>query len=135
MKFNLYFLIVGILSILFCITHALNGYMTVLPVIDASNFEISTKTTIFYIWHIISIENLIFGIVFLIIAFYKDSSKVKFGAFIIALIIFARWGVIFASILIKDIKNINGMLIDSIAIFIFIGLIILGIMKKYKIHS
>jgi len=77
MKVNIYFLIVGILSILFSVTHALNGHATVLSLIDASNFETNIKTIIFYVWHIITVENLIFGIAFLIIAFYKDSSKVN----------------------------------------------------------
>lgn len=135
MKVNIYFLIVGILSILFSITHALNGHATVLPLIDAANFEITTKTTIFYVWHIITIENLIFGIIFLIMTFYKDSTKVKFVAWIIAIIIFARWVIIFGSTLLKDINGISNILIDSIAIIIFVGLIILGITKNDKIHS
>lgn len=133
MKVNVYFLIVGILSILFCFTHAWNGYATVLPLTDAANFSIATKTAIFYVWHIISVENLIFGISFLVMAFYKDSTKVKLAAWIIAIIILARWGIIFGSTLLKDISGIKNTLIDSIAIVIFVGLILLGLRKKDKI--
>jgi hypothetical protein len=132
MKFNIYFLIVGILSILFSITHALNGHATVLPLIDAANFEIVTKTTIFYVWHVITIENFIFGIAFLIMAFYKDSAKVNFSAWIIAIIILARWVIIFSSTLLKDTAGISNVLIDSVAIIIFVGLIILGIRRNDK---
>lgn len=134
-KINVFYLIVGILSVLFCITHALNGYTAVLPIINDANFETSIKTTIFYVWHIISVENLIFGITFLIMAFHKDPSKVNFTAWIIAIIIFARWGVIFLSTIIKDFGNITGTLIDSIAIFVYIGLILLGIFKKEKLSN
>ncbi|MGE5682875.1 MAG: hypothetical protein ACM34K_18565 [Bacillota bacterium] len=133
MKFNIYFLIVGILSILFSITHALNGHAAVLPMIEASGFEMATKTTIFYVWHIITIENLIFGIAFLIMAFYKDPAKVKFAAWIIAIVILARWVIIFGSTLLKDINGINNILIDSAAIIIFIGLITLGIIRNNKV--
>jgi hypothetical protein len=134
MKVNIYFVIVGILSILFSFTHALNGYTTVLSVIDAANFETNIKTMIFYVWHIITVENLIFGIAFLIMAFYKDSAKVKFAAWMIAIIMVARWGIIFGSTLLKDISGIKNILLDSIAIIIFVSLIILGIRKKDKIH-
>lgn len=135
MKVNIYFLIVGILSILFSFTHALNGHTTVLSLINATNFEITMKTTIFYVWHIITVENLIFGIAFLVMAFYKDSAKVKFTAWMVAIIILARWGIIFGSTLLKDFGGIKNILIDSVAIIIFVGLIILGIRKKDKIHS
>lgn len=135
MKVNIYFLIVGILSILFSFTHALNGHTTVLSLIDAANFETNIKTMIFYVWHIITVENLIFGIAFLIMALYKDSAKVKFAAWMVAIVIFARWGIIFGSTLLKDISGVKNILIDSIAIIIFVGLIILGIRKKDKIHS
>jgi hypothetical protein len=135
MKVNVYFLIVGILSILFCFTHAWNGYASVLPLTDAVNFTAATKTTIFYVWHIISVENLIFGIAFLLMAFYKDSTKVKLAAWIIAIIILARWGIIFGSTLLKDISNIKNTLIDSIAIVIYLSLIILGLRKKDKIQN
>lgn len=131
MKINVYYLIVGILSILFSFTHAWNGHNTVLPLIDAANFEITTKTTIFYIWHIITVENLIFGIVFFIMAFYKDSTKVKFVAWTIAVIILSRWIVIMGITLLKDINNIQTTLIDSVAIIIFVGLIILGNKKGF----
>ncbi|MCU7499538.1 MAG: hypothetical protein HF300_07200 [Ignavibacteria bacterium] len=132
MKFNIYFLIVGILSILFSITHALNGHAAVLPLTEAAAFGIATKTTIFYVWHIITIENLIFGITFLIMAFYKDSAKVKFAAWMIAIIILARWVIIFGTTLLKDINGISNILTDSAAIIIFVGLIILGIRRNDK---
>lgn len=135
MKVNIYYLIVGILSILFCFTHAWKGQASILPLIDAANFEMTIKTTIFYVWHIISIENLIFGIAFLIMAFYTDPAKVKFAAWTIAIIIIARWLVIFGGTLLKDINDVPNTLIDSIAIFIFVGLIILGTRKKDNIHS
>jgi hypothetical protein len=135
MKVNIYFLIVGILSILFSFTHALNGHTTVLSLIDAANFETNIKTTIFYVWHIITVENLIFGIAFLIMALYKDPAKVKFAAWMVAIIIFARWGIIFGSTLLKDISGVKNILLDSVAIIIFVGLIILGIRKIDKIHS
>lgn len=135
MKFNIYFLIVGILSILFSITHAMNGYASLFPLIDAANFETTTEATIFYVWHIITIENLIFGIAFLIMAFYKDTTKIKFTAWIIAIIIIARWVIILISTLLKDFNGIGNVLIDSAAIIIFVGLILLGIRRNEKIYT
>ena len=132
---NIYYLIVGILSILFSFTHALNGHQTTLKVMGLSNLDIASKSTIFYVWHVITIENLIFGIAFIAMAFYKDQPKIKFTAWLIAIIIIARWAVIFFSTLLNNASGITGTLIDSIAIIVFVALIILGTIKKDKVHS
>ncbi len=130
MRVNIYYLVVGTLSLLFCVTHALNGHTNVLPLIAAANLELSTKTSVLYIWHIISVENLVFGVAFLIMAFIKDAAKVTFAAFMIAAIIAARWLVIFASTLLMDMQGISSTLIDSVAIVIYIALIVLGALQK-----
>lgn len=134
---NYYYLIVGILSILFSFTHAWNGQTTVLPIVNASNIDLATQTTIFYIWHILTAENFIFGVSFLVMAFYKDLSKVKFTAWFIAVIIIVRWVVIFGSTLSKNINGLTDTLSDSIAIIIFVGLIVLGtrVKDKFKVEN
>ncbi len=129
MKVNGYFLIVGILTIISGFTHALNGHATLLPLIDASDFEITAKTTVFYIWHIITVENLIFGIAFVLMAFNKFQSKTNFAAWLILAILIARWAVIFGTTLVKDIHTVQNTVVDSFAIILLIGLILLGIRK------
>ena len=61
---------------------------------------------------------------------YKDLSKVRFTAWMIAFIIIARWVVIFGSTLFKNKNGVADTLTDSIAIIVFVGLIILGTRKK-----
>ena len=90
MQINVYYVIVGILLILFCFTHGWNGYKSILPLIDATSLKTTIKTTIFYVWHIISIENFIFGVAFFIMAFYKNPAEIRFTAWIIVSIILAR---------------------------------------------
>jgi hypothetical protein len=130
---NYYYLIAGILSILFSFTHAWNGQTTVLPVVNASNIDLATKTTTFYVWHIITAENFVFGASLLLMAFYKDLSKVKFTAWFIAVMIIARWGVVFGSTLFKNINGLTDTLADLIATIIYVGLIILGTRVKDEI--
>ena len=131
---NYYYLIAGILSILFSFTHAWNGQATILPIVNASNIDLATKTTLFYVWHIITAENFGFGVSFLIMAFYKDLSKVKFTAWLIAVMIIARWVVVFGSTLFKNTNGLADTLSDLIAILIYVGLIILGTrVQEYKI--
>ena len=131
---NIYYLIAGILSILFAFTHALNSNNTLLRLIDSSNIDLAARTTIFYVWHIITAENLVFGIIFIVMAFYKNQTKVKFTAFLIAILIFARWIVIFGSTLLKNVNAVADTLVDSIAIIVFTALIILGTRKKENIQ-
>jgi hypothetical protein len=130
---NYYYLIAGILSILFSFTHAWNGQTSVLPIINTSNTDLATKTTVFYVWHIMTAENFGFGVSFLVMSFYKDLSKVKFTAWLIAVMIIARWGVVFGSTLFKNINGLTDTLSDLIAIIIYVGLIILGTRVKDKI--
>lgn len=130
---NYYYLIVGVLAILFAFSHAWNGQTAVLPLLNEDTIEINTRTVFFYVWHIITIENLIFGIAFLFMAFYKDLSKVRLVAWLICIIIIARWVVIFISTMLKDSDSLRGIIIDSVAIIIFTGLIVLGTRVKDKI--
>ena len=130
---NYYFLIVGILTILFSITHAFNGQSTVLPVIDTSSVDLATKTSVFYVWHIISVENMVFGIAFILMACISDFSKVRFTAWLLAVIMVARWGVIVGSVVYKNPARIIDNLVDLIVIILYVILIVLGTRKKEKL--
>jgi hypothetical protein len=127
---NYYYLVVGILSIVFALSHAWNGQSNFLPAIDSSGISMAAKTTTFYVWHILTAENLIFGIALLVMSVSGDLSKVKFTAWTIVVIMIARWTVIFGSTLIKNRSSVSETLTDSIAIIVFVTLIILGTRKK-----
>jgi len=130
---NYYYLILGILTILFSVTHAMNGQATVLPVIDSSSVDLATKTTVFYVWHIITVENLIFGIAFILMSLVRDYSKVRFTAWLLAVIMVARWGVIFGSVVYKNPASLTDNLVDLIVIILYVILIVLGTRKKEKL--
>ena len=130
---NYYYLILGILTILFSVTHAMNGQATVLPVIDSSSVDLATKTTVFYVWHIITVENLIFGIAFILMSLVRDYSKVRFTAWLLAVIMVARWGVIFGSVVYKNPASLTDNLVDLIVIILYVILIVLGTRKKERL--
>ena len=132
---NYYYLILGILTILFSVTHAINGHVAVLPVIDASSVGQTTKTTVFYVWHIISVENLVFGIAFILMSLVRDYSKVRFTAWLLAVIMVARWGVIFGSVVSRNPASITDNLMDLMVIILYVILIILGTRKKEKLPA
>ncbi len=127
---NYYYLIVGILCILFAFSHAWNGQSSFFPITNASNIDLASKTTIFYVWHIITVENFIMGVAFIVMSGYKDLSKVKFTAWMIAVIMVARWAVILGSTFFKNTNGLTDTLTESIVILVLIGLIILGARKK-----
>ena len=79
-----------------------------------------------------TVEDLVFGISFIVMAFYEDLSKVKFTAWLIAAMIIARWGVVFGSTLFQNINGLTDTLSDLIAIIIYVGLIIVGTRVKDK---
>ena len=129
---NYYYLVVGILAILFSISHAWNGQTVVLPTLNVEKISINTRTTFFYVWHIITAENMLFGIAFIVMAFHKDLSKVRFTAWMIALLMIARLVVIVVGTWLYDASGLENVLIDSIAIVIYVSIIILGIRVKDK---
>ena len=127
---NYYYFIVGILFILSSFSLVWRGQSSFLPITNASDFDLASKTTILYVWHIITVENLIFGVAFIVMSVYKDLSKVKFTAWMIAFIMIARWAVILGGTLFKNENGVTDTLTESIVILVIVGLIILGTRKK-----
>ena len=131
---NYIYLVVGLLSVLSAVTHTLNGLGTALPVLD-SVIDDSTKTVFTYVWHVIGIENLVFGIALIIMAFQKNLEKVKFTAWLIIVILILRWIIIVFFTVLNDISNVNNLLIDTVAILICVVLLVLGTRVKTKIAN
>jgi uncharacterized membrane protein len=129
---NYYYLIAGILAILFAITHAWNGQTVVLPSLNVDTITPDTKTVFFYVWHIITAENMAFGVAFLFMSVHKDLSKVRFTGWLIALLMVVRLIVIFGGTLFYNASELKNTLIDSIAIVIYVSLIVLGTRIKDK---
>lgn len=129
---NFYYLIAGLLAILFAFTHAWNGQSTVLPVLHESMIAMDTQTIFMYVWHIITAENLIFGFVFIFMSFQSERSKIHFAAWTIVSLLIVRLLVILGITALQDISALTDTLIDSIAIVIYVTFIIMGIRRKPK---
>lgn len=129
---NYYYLVAGILGILFSISHAWNGQTIVLPMLNVETITVNTKTMFFYVWHIISAENMLFGFAFIFMSFQRDLSKVKFAAWMIAILMIVRWIVIFSSTILYNAEGLKNIWVDSVAIFMYVLLIILGARVKNK---
>ncbi|SHG37257.1 hypothetical protein [Ornithinibacillus halophilus] len=127
---NYYYLIVGVLGILFAVTHAWNGHSVVLPTLDIKSMPMETQTVFTYVWHIITVENLVFGIAFIYMSFQLDQPKFRIAAWIIISILIVRLIVILGVTAILDVSALTDTIVDSIAIVIYIALIILGTIKK-----
>ena len=127
---NYYFLIVGLLSVLFSVSHGWFGETTLLPLIESSNLDLSTRTAVFYTWHMSTAENFIFGIVFFIMAFYKDATKLKFTVWVIVSIVVIRYAVFFVSTWIKNKSGINEAIPELVILIIYVVLILMGISRR-----
>jgi len=129
---NFYYLIVGVLTIISAVTHAWNGQYVVLETIDIMAMSMDTRTVFTYVWHIITAENLVFGIAFIFMSFQSGQSKVHFAAWMFVAILVFRLMVILGVTAILDVSALTDTLIDSIAIIIYVALIILGTTMKKK---
>lgn len=129
---NYFYLIVGILCVLFAVTQTLNGLQTMLPILHGSNIDNSTMTVFTYQWHIISAENVVFGIALIIMAFQKNIAKVKVAAWVIAAILFVRGVVTTLVTVLLGISNVMNLLTSTIAISVLVVLLLLGARIKDK---
>lgn len=131
---NIYYLFAGILAILFAVTHALNGQSTVLPELDIAAITLDTRIVFTYVWHIITAENLVFGLAFLAMALQKERSKARYAAWLIVSLLLIRLAVILGITAALDASALGTTLIDSIAIAVYAGLIVLGArVKKQRV--
>ena len=131
---NVFFLIVGILCILFAFTHTWGGLKTSLSILNNSEIDSSTKIVFTYVWHIIGIENFIFGIALIIMSFKKNKENIKFTAWVIIAILTFRLIIISLFTLMNGESGIGELLIDSIAIIIVIALLIFGTRMKKQFN-
>lgn len=118
---------------LFAVTHTVNGVTTTLEALENSVLDDSAKTAFTYVWHIIGIENLVFGIALIIMAFQKSLSKVRFAAWIIIIILALRWIVISTFTMMNTDTGIMQILPDTVAIFVVIILLVLGTRVRDKV--
>lgn len=130
---NFFYLIVGLLCILFAVTHTMNGIATTLPTLNNMEIESNSKVAFVYVWHIIGIENLVFGIALIIMAFRKNLLQVKFTAWLIIAVLAMRWIIITYFTVLNNNGNLQQLIPDTIAIFVVISLLLLGTKVKDKI--
>jgi hypothetical protein len=127
---NYYYLLAGLLSIIFFIAHVWNGQTTILPALHIDALNADKKTLFIYILHIITAENMLFGVAFLFMSVHKDLSKVRFTAWTIAILMIARWIVILGSTIFYNAGGFENTWKESIAFMVFISIIVLGIRVK-----
>jgi len=132
---NPFYFIVGLLCILFAGTQTWNGLQTVLPMLYVSNLDHSTITNFTYQWHIISMEQLVFGIALLIMAFQKNAARVKIAVWVIIALLLGRGLIITVVTLSFGISNVVNLLTSTIGIFVLVVLLVLGTRVKDKSHT
>lgn len=129
---NYYYLIVGILCLLFAYTHASNGESSLLLDLREYALAMDTMTVIHYVWHIITIENLVFGVGLIMMSFYLRQEKVQWVAWLIAALMVARGVVIFLFTMIDNREALSRIIVDGIAIVLVVILLILGSRVRHQ---
>lgn len=134
---NYFYLIVGFICLLSAFTHAIGGLSSVFPNLTTSIIEPNTKVIFTYIWHIIAGENIVFGIVLLILALNKNVVNDKLTVWLIMAVLIVRWVIIIITyfILSNNISDITILIPESIVMWGLIILLWFGLKKKSKIIS
>jgi len=124
---NYFYLVVGILCVLFAGTQTWDGLQTISPVLHDSNIDSSTLTVFTYQWFIIIAEQLVFGIALIAMAFQKNMEKVRIVGWVIMAALFIRGLVIVVVTVSLGIGSITNLLTSTIVIFILVILLLLGV--------
>ncbi len=130
---NCFYLAVGVLYLLFAVTHTINGVSTTLEALDNAAIADNVKVAFTYVWHIIGVENLVFGIALIIMAFQKSLSKIRFAAWLIIVILALRWIVISTFTLMNTGSEIMQIVPDTAVIFLVIVLLVIGTRVRDKV--
>ena len=77
-------------------------------------------------------EQVVLGIALIIMAFQKNVEKVKIAAWVIIALLSVRWLVITVVTVLFGISNVMNFLTSSIAFFVLIVLLLLGVRVKNK---
>lgn len=83
-------MVAGIIFLVSAVTHALNGNLTLLAEMGTTTLSVGSQTILRYVWHIITAENLIFGVALLMMAFAKDQYRIRFTVWLIAKVLLTR---------------------------------------------
>lgn len=147
---NPYYFIAGILAMLFAVTHAWNGQSAVLPKLGLEAITADIRIVFTYVWHIITAENLVFGVAFIFMsvqgsptASSKPSQRMTrfeqgtplqglLATVLIVSILLVRLLVILGITAALHPSALPGTVLDSVVIVIYILLIIRGIKMKSK---
>jgi len=129
---NVFYLIAGALFVLLAATHTWFGLETALPILHGSAIDVSTSTVFTFQLHMIGVQDLIYGIAAILMAFQKDMAKVKFAAWLLTAILLARWAVMTLITLVYDASSAMNLLTSSIAFLLLIVLLLLGARGKDK---
>ena len=128
---NVFYLIAGLLFVVLAVTHTMFGLETALPILRGSDIDISTITVFTFQLHMIGAQDLLYGIVAIIMAFQKDMSKVKFVAWLLTAILIARWAIMALVTVVHGSVGAD-LLTSSIAFLTLIILLLLGVRVKNK---
>ncbi|MDO4702482.1 hypothetical protein [Tannerella sp.] len=129
---NYFYLIVGLVCLLSAVTHTLNGLETAIASLNHSTMDAHNKVVFTYVWHIIGVENVVFGVALLIMAFHKERTGGKYIAWFIIAILVLRWLTILFFSLLNNVEEIATLIPETIVIWIVIVLLWFGIKINNK---
>ena len=132
---NWFYFIAGVILGLGAISHTFAyGVGVGFPILHSSNLDPHTISVFTFNHHMIGIIDLFFGTVLIFMAFQKSVEKVKLTAWLITVIIFARWIIMILTyiIIMPDTSYVMDLLTSSIAFLAMLVLLLLGTIVKEK---
>ena len=131
---NWFYFFVGLVGVFSAVTHTMDGLVTELPALNNSNLEYIKQAVFAFNYHIVAADHLVLGITLIVMAFQKNMAIVKFAAWLVIAIMFARAVVCIITVItvLNDSGNAGTFWIPAIANTICVILLLLGTKVKSK---
>lgn len=123
---NYFYLIAGVLFIILAVTHTIFGLGTALPALHDSGISADIATVFTFQLHMIGVQDLIYGLAAVFMAFQKSAERTRLAAWIIMLIMAARWIVMAIVTFMYNAGELADLLTSSIAFLVLLVLLFLG---------
>jgi len=127
---NYFYLIAGVLFIILAVTHTIFGLQTALPDLHVSGISADIVTVFTFQLHMIGVQDLIYGLAAIFMAFQKSATQTRLTAWVIMLIMMARWIIMAVVTFMYNSDNLGDLLTSSIAFLVLLVLLFLGQRRK-----
>lgn len=129
---NYYFLTAALLSFIFAIGHYYWGEVNIIAKLQSQGVDKALVALVFMGWNLAAMTTLLSGVALLLLSAQFISSGVRPLAWFIVAINIGRYFLLLGTILFTSSYELQTFIAQTITLFLYVGIIVIGIQKTQK---